>query len=116
TDVLTIAVQKDGAVFFTIDGQPTRVQMLERMAQKYNMEFDDRDKAEFAKLEEVGLPLNQLKTILRMNAEDRKNVKYVGIPIDSTSNELTDWLRFARYSERPLRFAVKGDKDANYPV
>lgn len=116
TDIFTIAVQKDGAVFFTLDGQPTRIQMLERMGQKYNLDFSDREKAEFAKLEEVGLPLNQLKSVLNMDAEDRKKIQYVGVPVDSTSNELTDWLRFARFSERPLRFAIKGDKDANYPV
>lgn len=116
TDIFTIAIQKDGAVFFSIDGQPTRIYMLEAMGEKYGFKFSDSEKYEFAKMDEVGLPLNQLKSVLNMRAQDREGIDYVGVPVDSLQNELSDWLRFARLSERRLRFAVKGDKDVDYPV
>jgi len=115
-DMVTIAVQKDGAVFFSVDGQPTRRLMFDAMSEKYGMTFSESEKKEFENLEEIGLPFNQLKSVLNMDEDDRKGIKYVGVPIDSAKNELADWIRFARTSDRPLRFAVKGDKDVNYPV
>lgn len=115
-DMVTIAIQKDGAIFFSVDGQSTRKMMIERMSEKYNMKFTNSEIKEFENLEEIGLPFNQLKSVLNMSHDDRKRIKYVGVPVDSSNNELTDWIRFARSSERPLRFAIKGDKDANYPV
>lgn len=115
-EIFTIAVQKDGAVFFTVDGQPTRLDMLEKMSEKYNVKFTESEKAEFIKMEEVGLPLVQLKSALNLSDDQRKSLKYTGVPVDSTRNELADWLRFSRMSQRKFRFAIKGDKDANYPV
>lgn len=115
-DLITIAVQKDGAVIFNLDGQHTRLEMLEQMGKEYKINFTSTEKAEFVKIEEIGLPLAKLKAVLNMDGNMRKNVKLEGVPVDSLNNELADWLRFARTSQRKFRYAIKGDKDTDYPV
>ena len=51
-----------------------------------------------------------------MSPEERKLVKQPGIPCDSVNNELADWLIFSRTTNPKLRIAIKGDRDAEYPV
>ena len=51
-----------------------------------------------------------------MDAEKRKSYKQEGIPSDSLNNELADWVLQARYTNKDLRVAVKGDGEAGYPV
>jgi biopolymer transport protein ExbD len=115
-DLITIAVQKDGAVIFSLDGQHTRMEMLDKMSEKYKLKFSSTERAQFASMEEIGLPLVKLKSALNLDAETMKKLKYEGVPCDSTNNELADWLRFARESQRKFRFAIKGDKDTDYPT
>ncbi len=51
-----------------------------------------------------------------MAPEERKLVKQPGIPCDSLNNELADWVIFSRTTNPKLRIAIKGDRDADYPV
>lgn len=39
-----------------------------------------------------------------------------GIPVDSTKNELAEWVLQTRLSDPQIVFAIKGDQDAQYPV
>ena len=51
-----------------------------------------------------------------MPPEERKLVKQPGIPCDSLNNELADWVIYSRTTNPKLRIAIKGDRDAEYPV
>ncbi len=122
TDVATITIGKDGRVFFGMEEQDTKKKVLEEMEKKYSVPaFSESDKHEFSLLPTFGTPIGGLKQILNMETADRGKVNQPGIPCDSTNNELKDWLIFARTQHqaihsKPLKIAIKGDKDANYEI
>lgn len=116
TDVLTISIGKDGRIFFNMDGQYNRVELLGKMGEKYGVQFDKTEGHAFAVMSSLGVPMGNLKQFLDMSIEDRKAVIQPGIPCDSVHNELADWILQARLTNHILRIAIKGDRDAYYPV
>ena len=70
----------------------------------------------------IGVPFNQIKSSLAL-AQEIPASKLPGIPIDSTQNELTDWLKsvtnvYAGSDQRKLQemLLIKGDESALYPT
>jgi biopolymer transport protein ExbD len=116
TDVLTISVSKEGVVFFNMDGKYNREALLNRMGEKYGLEFNDSERQVFSVLSSLGVPMGNLKQFLSMDPEMRKTVKQPGIPCDSVNNELADWVVLSRVTNPKLRIAIKGDRDADYPA
>lgn len=116
TDIIQILVDGDGRVFFGIDGQPTRASMLEKMAKRKNITFTDEERAKFSLLSTFGVPASNLKQFLALSPDERNALKQPGIPIDSTNNELGEWVLYARQSNPKFRIAIKGDRDASFPV
>jgi biopolymer transport protein ExbD len=115
-DMMTISVEKDGAVFFGIDGQNTKKALLDMISRKYNIRFSNQDLNEFSLLPSFGTPLSALKGYLSLNPEDRKKFKQTGVPRDSVNNELKDWIYFARNANPKIRIAIKGDRGSDYKV
>jgi biopolymer transport protein ExbD len=116
TDILTISISKDGIVFFNMDGKYNREELLAKMGEKYGVQFSDQEVRSFSLLSSMGVPFGNLKQFLSMAPEERKLVKQPGIPCDSLNNELADWVIFSRTTNPKLRIAIKGDRDAEYPV
>ena len=116
TNVLTITIGKDGRVFFNVDGQHTRADLLGRIGERYGLTFTPEETHTFAIISSIGVPVASLKQFLSMNPEQRKAVEQSGIPCDSAQNELGDWVLQARLANRNVRIAIKGDRDASYPV
>jgi len=116
TDILTISISKDGVVFFNMDGKYNREELLAKMGEKYGVQFSDQEVRSFSLLSSMGVPFGNLKQFLSMAPEERKLVKQPGIPCDSLNNELADWVIFSRTTNPKLRIAIKGDRDAEYPV
>jgi biopolymer transport protein ExbD len=116
TNVLTITIGKDGRVFFNVDGQFTRADLLGRMGERYGLTFTPEETKTFSIISSIGIPIGSLKQFLSMNPEQRKEVEQPGIPCDSAHNELGDWVLQARLANRNVRIAIKGDRDTNYPV
>jgi biopolymer transport protein ExbD len=118
-DIMTISLDKEGKVYFGIDGQPTRVAMLENVAAAKGISFSDKEKKEFSLMSNFGIPLAQLKTYLNLPEEKKVNVKQAGIPTDTTgagpTNELKEWVYNARKANNNLRIALKGDNLAKFP-
>ncbi len=116
-DIMIITVAKDGRVFFSVDAKPTRAAMLERMAGKYQVGFSKEEAELFSILPDVGIDLQRLKSWLDLTGEQRKDPENSpGVPIDSTDNQLKEWIMSARLSNPKLRITVKGDADAPYKV
>lgn len=115
TDVMIISVDKNGGVYFGIDGKNTRISMLEKIGTKYGVAFTDEEKAEFSLMPSFGAPISSLKMVLQTKHDQRGSLQN-GIPSDSTANELKDWINHARLSNPKLRIAIKGDKDVDYNV
>ena len=122
TGVALLTVGK-GKVFFTIDGPENRKQTLLQMGTKYNIGFTPSEIKQFQNMDNVGVPMQQLKQFLGMDAEQRKAVITAskGIPTDSVSNELYNWVHEARVVEKNLTnkellFSIKGDSNEEYPT
>jgi biopolymer transport protein ExbD len=49
-----------------------------------------------------------------LTSAERDKVNQPGIPIDSTANELGDWVLQTRLTNPKVVIAIKGDNDANY--
>lgn len=133
-NVILVTVDTKGHAYFNINNYDVRMRTLERMAQQYKVTFTDKEKAEFAKMTSIGVPMESLKQYINMDENARMAVKSPGIPIDSLNNQLGDWIQFGRieaakqakeqkdkaekagreFKYEPIRFAIKADGDANY--
>jgi biopolymer transport protein ExbD len=109
-------------VFYGMKDRAIRSGALDYMAQKYNIEFTEKEKEQFALVDEFGVPLEELKGLLSMKAADRvKSGIQSGIPCDSINNQLQDWIQGARKANidnggsKELQFAIKGDAKELYP-
>jgi len=116
TNVLTVTVGKDSRVYFNVDGQHTRADLLGRMGELYGLTFTPEETHTFAIISSIGVPVGSLKQFLSMDPEQRKAIQQPGIPCDSAHNELADWILQARLANRNVRIAIKGDQDADYPT
>lgn len=116
TGVMILTIDKNGRVFFTVDGQKTRADLLRRMGEKYNIQFTDQEKAEFSNQSAFGIPISQMKQYLAMSPEEKSQANFPGIPNDSLNNELADWIWQTRLANNDVRVAIKGDRDADMPT
>ncbi|RKS01597.1 biopolymer transporter ExbD [Flavobacterium sp. 102] len=109
-------------VFYGMKDRAIRSGALDYMAQKYKLTFTEEEKAQFALVDEFGVPIESLKQLLAMKAADRvKKGVQPGIPHDSINNQLQDWIQGARLANinegatKELQFAIKGDAKEEYP-
>lgn len=109
-------------VFYGMKDRAIRSGALDYMAQKYQLQFTDKEKEQFALVDEFGVPIEGLKQLLSMKAADRvKKGVQSGIPCDSINNQLQDWIQGARQANidnggtKELDFAIKGDAKEFYP-
>lgn len=115
-NLLTIWVEKDGAVFIGVDESRVRKEMLKAMAAKHNVNLSQAEVNEFAALDAFGAPVGGLKQYLSLNKDQRKHLQNKGVPVDSINNELREWIHFALQNNSEYDFAIKGDKDVDYKV
>jgi len=126
--VMLVTIDSSGRVFFNLEGKELRKSMLSEMGAKYGVKFDENETNRFAVMATFGMTVQQLKQYLPLDEMERKNFmkKSMGIPYDSLNNQLGDWIRFGRLADaqnsngvptekdKALRFAIKGDANANY--
>jgi biopolymer transport protein ExbD len=119
-DVITISIGSDDRIFFGVDGQPTRLRLLDKMGAKYGVSFTDKEKRTFELMNSFGMPMSNLKSFLAMTPEQRKarekQQKQPGIPFDSVRNELGDWVLNTRLSNPDVVVAIKGDDSTSVPT
>ncbi|RYE19157.1 MAG: biopolymer transporter ExbD [Sphingobacteriaceae bacterium] len=119
-DVATLTIG-EGKVYFGVEGEAIRAQALENVGQKYNITFTPAEKATFATLPSFGVPIGTMKQFLNLDPDKRKEYKQPGIPTDSVSNELFNWVRESRVAakmlvNKELRISIKGDSKEEYPT
>jgi len=125
TGLVTLTVGKSNGkdkVFFGMKDRDVRTKTLELMGNKYGVTFTPEESAQFALIDEFGVPIQALKQIIAMKGADRnKEGLQPGIPMDSLDNQLKDWIYTARQAnvelgkEKDLDFAIKGDARQEYP-
>ena len=121
TDVATLTIGQ-GKVFFGVKGQQIRINMLDRIAKRYNLQFTEQEKVRFSVVESFGVPVTSLKQFIAQNSDERNKAgSQTGIPADSADNQLNEWILAARYATKELnntdlRLSIKGDAKEEYPT
>jgi len=131
-----VTVSPDGRVFYTVSGYEVRQKVLMRMAEKYKIKFTNEQIKEFGKMTSIGVSMQNLGKFIDTEPSSREKFPSKGIPMDSTNNQLHDWIQYGwiegatKYKElkddaeaagremqgEPLRFAIKADGQSNYIV
>lgn len=117
-DIMTILVDKENNVFFNITGQDVRRKVLENMGEKYGVTFTEEQKAEFSNMSSFGVPMSLMPEYLSATSADKRKeiqARNPGIPSDSASCELCDWVFQGRINAPRYRVAIKGDQVSSYP-
>ena len=118
SNMMQVLVDVKGRVFFNCDGPSYRKDLLGKLGQKYKINFSEDEKETFSNLQTIGMPMTKLKEYLNWSNTERTEYdkNSPGIPIDSTNNQLADWIWFARLSNPEYQAVIKGDRETNYPV
>ncbi len=117
-NVFMITVDKDGRVFYNVEGQKVRIAILNKMAERYKVSFTPQEEKRFSLLSTFGMPMENMKAYLGADEEMRKkmNLETKGIPHDSLDNQLSDWINFGRHAGPLYNMAIRGDGDADIPT
>lgn len=115
--LMTINVTQAGTFYFQpVENGTERIQLLDKMGQKYGMSFSNPEKVAFTKVQAVGVPMTQLKSYLNLPEDKQKAFKAsTGIPMDSTNKQLIDWVQQSLAVNPNYKLAIKGDVTTKYP-
>lgn len=119
SDKILITVDKDSRIFFEMDGQEYRANLIDLINSQMNLGLNDEEKRSFILGAAVGVPFTELKSFLALPPDKQKGFKQPGIPADTSltdKNELFKWVANARVSNQKAKLIVKGDSKAPYPV
>lgn len=116
TNIFQIIVDTEGKVFIGMDNQEKRIELLDLIANQYNISFNDGQKKEFSLINSFGVPIEMLPSFLNMPSETRiMQENALGIPCDTINNQFKEWMRFARQVNSDLTIAIKADQTTPYP-
>ena len=93
-NIIMVTVDDGGHVFFNVSGPETRTNLLGQMGEKYGIKFTTKQVEAFSYMTSFGCTMQQLPQYIDMSTEERKALKNVGIPLDSTNNQLKDWIYY----------------------
>ena len=113
---MTITIAQDGRVFFGLDGQYSKERLIDFMNQRYDLQLLEDEKKRFSLLSTFGVPVGELKSFLEKSNAERKEYEQQGIPVDTTLNELAEWIVYSRMINPNLRVAINGDTQSKYHV
>jgi len=117
TNIMTVLIDPSGKVYFGIDGQAKREQLIRKMADAYKVKLSAEEIKRYSLLDLVGNPMYAMKMFLNLTPEIRDLPQNnLGIPADSTDNQFKVWVRSAREVNPDLRIAIKADEKTPFPV
>jgi len=116
-DIVTVLIDKDGKVFFGLDTQQDRKEVLDNVGKAYNITFSEKELNEYSKISSSGVPIERMQAFLAMSPEARDSKEAaIGIPTDSLNNQFMVWMKTARKVNSRLRLAIKADQQTPYKV
>lgn len=115
-DILMFQISPDGRVFFGLDDQITRLKLLARLEEGYQVKFTEDQKEAFKLTELWGMNIRELPKYLSLDANTRAHFQHPGLMIDTTGGEhqLEDLILWSRQENNNLRIAIKADKTTEY--
>lgn len=119
-DAILVTLDSTGRVFFTMlaETEPgKKLEVVQNLNSTRNLGLTNAEMQNFVKTHAVGVPYSQLKSLLAVPADEQKNIKQPGIPLDTLGGELYYWIRDAVsvFKGRKVNYLVKGDGNAKYP-
>jgi biopolymer transport protein ExbD len=112
-----------GRVYFTMNvknpsDNGLKLDLIKEVNNNRKLGLTDQEMQSFAKYTTVGSPFAQLKPLLDLTQEERNKTKQVGIPVDTTNNELTTWIAASKlaFQGQQVFYMIKGDNNATYPT
>lgn len=120
SDVILVSIDKKGRVFFNMDGQPKRQQLIGDIDQQFKLNLSEKEKNQFISGAAVGVDMQHLKAYLGLNSDGRRKFTAEnGIPVDSINNELGIWLQYGQNAQgasvKKLKYCIKADNETPYP-
>jgi biopolymer transport protein ExbD len=119
---ILITLTKEGKVFLMLGDETKKNAIIDDFNTTRGLQLTPTELARLKKSEFIGFPVNKLKSALNTSQEIPAN-QMDGIPVDSTNNELTLWMRSVTnaykgedQSKLQNMLLVKGDGDAKYPI
>ena len=121
-DGLLVSFDSAGKVFLTVtilkeQNRDLYSEVISSINAAKQLGLTDAEKQAFVKQPMIGVPFAQLKSYLAGN-----KVAENGIPVDSTNNELAQWVAsandvFRQHTDRKLapNYLIKGDNNSAYP-
>lgn len=118
TNIMVLLIDKDGKVFFGVDNQDRRMELLQQMGDLYKTTFTKAEQKTFGTINSFGIPMSKMKSFLNLPPEERDSKNNaIGIPCDSLNNELKDWVQNTRsIGGKDVRIAIKADASTPYPI
>jgi len=120
-NAILVTLTKDGKVYLMLGDKAKKQAILEDVNTTKGLGLSSAEMVKLRKMEFYGMPFNKIKGMLALpDVMEPRNME--GIPvIDSTHNELTDWVgsavrAYAGESLDNLNLLVKGDNMAKYPA
>ncbi|MDX9751659.1 MAG: biopolymer transporter ExbD [Flavobacteriales bacterium] len=121
-NMMTIVVDTAGRVFWDMTDAPLRQAVLDELGKRIDYTPSDMERTKFANLGPIGIPIQELPNFLGLDdAHERKQfvARFQGIPMDSTQNQLRDWIMVTRNifwndtGRNPI-VALKADGNTQY--
>ncbi|MBK9271464.1 MAG: biopolymer transporter ExbD [Saprospiraceae bacterium] len=115
-DIMMFNISPDGRIFFGLDDQNTRLGLLNKLSERYAIQFTAEQQDAFRTLELWGMDIKALPDFLKKDPSERANMIQPGLKIDTTGGEtqVEDLILFSRQVNNNLRIAIKADKTTEY--
>jgi hypothetical protein len=121
-NTMTLLLSSDDKVYINFDnGNDTllkfRPKILTEMGKRYNLEFTATELREFEKFpSSIGVPILKMKDFLDTRDQKIRKALETGIPIDSTDNQLADWIFCTRSVNPGVEACIKGDQKTTFEL
>ncbi|MFT5885500.1 MAG: biopolymer transport protein ExbD [Arcticibacterium sp.] len=116
TDASMVSIDSEGRYYFGIVDPSQRDDFAKILSDKYDLGLTNKEIVGFTTLAEVGVPMKQLKGYINLTENQRAKYDLTGIPLDSTDNELVDWVKTFGESFSDSKITVRGDGSTPYPA
>jgi len=115
-DIMMFHIAPDGRIFFGLDDQITRMELLDKLSSEYQLALSAEQRDAFRTLELWGMDIRNLPEYLDMEPNERAHVQQPGLVIDTTGgqHQVEDLILFSRQANNNLRIAIKADKTTEY--
>lgn len=92
---IMVSIDAQGRGFFGISNAAAKMAALREMSKKYNVPFSEEQIKKFSGLPSIGVNIKDLPRYIDASENERTSFQpQKGVPLDSTDNQLKDWISF----------------------